>query len=176
MNVIDIRAYFNKLIQEQTPQPQQIIDTKAGREPLADTVPTDKDEKENLAMAKEVVNKVIKEVCDEVGISPKKVTYKISLGEGDKVLIKYAGETLDLDGLYYYTDEDAREGVSDSFESWEWLALLGDETSPFFSDSFLDGYVETQAAQARGELISYNDHVQMDWERDLKKFLIYNKD
>ena len=137
---------------------------------------TDKYEKENLAMAKEVVNKVIKEVCDEVGVSPKKVTYKISLGEGDKVLIKYAGETLDLDGLYYYTDEDAREGVSDSFESWEWLALLGDETSPFFSDSFLDGYVETQAAQARGELISYNDHVQMDWERDLKKFLIYNKD
>ena len=137
---------------------------------------TDKDEKENLAMAKEVVNKVIKEVCDEVGISPKKVTYKISLGDGDKVVIRYAGETLDLDGLYYYTDEDAREGVSDSFKSWEWLALLGDETSPFFSYSFLDGYVETQAAQARGELISYNDHTQMDWERDLKKFLIYNKD
>ena len=129
-------------------------------------------EDECYKMLEDVLKSLIEKACKKLDIDPKEVTYTITVDEGDSETVTYNGEELELeDGYFYYTDNEAYEAMTDSFNSWEWLALLADEESPWYDSTFVDGYKETEAAQARRDLTSYNDHTKDEWEKEITDFL-----
>jgi len=104
------------------------------------------------------------------GTELKSDDFKITVKVGDqstKVSVNHkpTGIDTDFDGGYYHTTEY----IVDGFDSWDWLAALADEESPWYSETFFHYYVETQCMQAAQELLDLNN--QGDLDEQVKEYV-----
>jgi len=118
------------------------------------------------------IKEAIKAASISSGVRPSGIKYDVNIGdESSSVTVKFKGEELELDAGYFidpYTDEfhvSAMEGAS----SWDWMALLGDEDSPWYDSDWISSYVDTEKAHYAAEVFDLDS--QADLNDKLSKFL-----
>lgn len=71
------------------------------------------------------------------------------------ITVSYEDIDTEIEGLVYYSNSDTGAEIGDGAQSWNWLAWLGVEESPYFDSSWTESYLEDKKAQALSELSSY---------------------
>lgn len=131
------------------------------------------------ALAKEVQN-IIKKVAKELKVEPRGIRVEVDFesntryvpeGTAGHIEVHYKGNSITLEpsGLYYTADEGALLG--DAMESYSWAAWLGDDRSPFHSETWTTAYAEDQTSMwfaEAGSLEGDGDQI----EKQIKDLLL----